>query len=66
MVPSSTKAHVGNVDEDESITKGKEKAMGKKIPYADIVICEKSQRSIMLEMARHGVSTNVAVTTDMK
>ena len=40
--------------------------MGKKIPYADIVICEKSQRSIMLEMARHGVSTNVAVTTDMK
>ena len=57
---------VGNVDEVESMIKEKEKYTAKKKLYADIVIGERTQGTIMLEMRRCGVSTKLAITTDMK
>ena len=57
---------VGNVDEVKSSINTKEKDMGKKNLYADIVIGEKTQVTFMLEMARYNVSTKVAMTTNIK
>ena len=62
----SNKERVGNVDEVDSSTKAKEKDMGKKKSDVDIVIDDKTRGTIMSEMGRYDVSTNVAVTTDTK
>ena len=71
--PTSTKEHVGNVEEFksiikevDSITKAKKKDTGKKKSCTNIVISDKKQGSGMSEMGRNNVSTKVAITTDIK
>ena len=61
----STKEHVRNVDEVESIIKAKNKYMVKIKAYTDIVIVDKPQGTIVSEIGRYDVSTNFAVTNDI-
>ena len=57
---------VGNLDQVDSITKAKEKDMGKIKSYADIVVSYKARRGVMSEMVRYDASTNVSMTTDKR
>ena len=61
-----TNNFVGNVDEVESRKKENKKDMGKKKMSVDIVISDKAQVTIMLEIVRYDVSTKVYGTTDIK
>ena len=54
------------MDKVKSSIKKKERDTIMEKLYADILICDKTQETIISEMGRYNVSTNVAVTTDTK